>query len=86
MPFYIPIISLLISFLLIYRKTEKSKIFNRYLFFGLSFFLLVLSDLLMRYSGFSNIHFITYFSIPFLISPALYLILINKLKEELNEQ
>ena len=83
MPFYIPIISLLISFLLIYRKTEKSKIFNRYLFFGLSFFLLVLSDLLVRYSGFSNIHFITYFSIPFLISPILYLILINKLKEEL---
>ena len=83
MPFYIPIISLLISFLLIYRKTEKSKIFNRYLFFGLSFFLLVLSDLLIRYSGFSNFHFITYLSIPFLISPALYLILINKLKGEL---
>ena len=54
MPFYIPIISLLISFLLIYR-----------------------------YSGFSNFHFITYLSIPFLISPALYLILINKLKGEL---
>ncbi len=83
MPFYIPIISLLISFLLIYRKTEKSKIFNRYLFFGLSFFLLVLSYLLIRYSGFSNFHFITYLSIPFLISPALYLILINKLKGEL---
>ena len=83
MPFYIPIISLLISFLLIYRKTEKSKIFNRYLCFGLSFFLLVLSDLLIRYSGFSNFHFITYLSIPFLISPALYLILINKLKGEL---
>ena len=83
MPFYIPIIALLISFLLIYRKTEKSRIFNRYLFFGLSFFLLVLSDLLIRYSGFSNLHFITYLLIPFLILPTLYLILIKKLKKEL---
>tara|TARA_A100001015_G_scaffold279420_1_gene340594 strand:+ start:1363 stop:2508 length:1146 start_codon:yes stop_codon:yes gene_type:complete len=83
MPFYIPVISVLISFLLIYKKNKKIKMYDRYIFFGLSFFLLVLSDLLVRFSGFSNIHFITYLSIPFILLPILYIILLNKLKREL---
>ncbi len=83
MPFYIPVVSLLISFLLIYKKNEKIKLFNRYLFFGFSFFLLVISDLLVRYSGFSNIHFATYLIIPFFLIPILYVTLHNELKREL---
>ena len=51
MPLYIPIISLLISFILVYKKNKKNILFNRYLFFSLSFVLLVISNLLVRYSG-----------------------------------
>ena len=64
MPLYIPLVSILISFLLIYTKNKKTKIINRYLFFTLSFVLLVLSELLVRYSGISNIGFYAYLFIP----------------------
>ena len=33
MPMYIPLVSILISFMLIYTKNKKNKIINRYLFF-----------------------------------------------------
>ena len=54
MPLYIPLVSILISFMLVYTKNKKTKILNRYIFFLLSFVLLVLSELLVRYSGISK--------------------------------
>ena len=33
MPLYIPLIAVLISFLLVYKKNKKTKILNRYFFF-----------------------------------------------------
>ena len=83
MPLYIPLISILISFVLVYTKNKKTKIINRYLFFSLSFILLVLSELLVRYSGISNIGFYSYFLIPFILLPILYLILLNSFWKEL---
>ena len=83
MPLYIPIISVLISFLLIYKKTKKNKILNRYIFFTAGFLLLVMSDLLVRYSGISSLYFYIYLITPFLMAPFLYLILISKFKREL---
>ncbi len=83
MPLYIPMISILISFILIYTKNKKMKIVNRYIFFMLSFILLVLSELLVRYSGISNIGFYTYLLTPLILLPILYLILINKFWREL---
>ena len=83
MPLYIPLISILISFILIYTKNKKMKVINRYLFFTLSFMLLVLSELLVRYSGISNIGFYTYLLIPFILLPILYLILLNSFWKEL---
>jgi len=83
MPLYIPLISILISFVLVYRKNKKTKIINRYIFFSLSFILLVLSELLVRYSGISNIGFYTYLLIPFILLPILYLILLNNFWKEL---
>ncbi len=83
MPLYIPLISILISFILIYTKNKKMKVINRYLFFTLSFMLLVLSELLVRYSGISNIGFYTYLLIPFILLPILYLILLNNFWKEL---
>ncbi len=83
MPLYIPLVSILISFLLIYTKNKKSKIINRYLFFTFSFVLLILSELLVRYSGISNIGFYVYLLIPIIFSPLLYFILLNKFWKEL---
>ena len=83
MPLYIPLISILISFILVYTKNKKTKIINRYLFFSLSFMLLVLSELLVRYSGISNIGFYTYLLIPFILLPIVYLILLNNFRKEL---
>ena len=83
MPLYIPLISILISFILVYTKNKKTKIINRYLFFSLSFMLLVLSELLVRYSGISNVGFYTYLLIPFILLPILYIILLNNFRVEL---
>ena len=83
MPLYIPLVSILISFVLIYTKNKKTKIINRYLFFLLSFILLVLSELLVRYSGISKIGFYTYLITPFVLMPTLYFILVNKFWREL---
>ncbi len=83
MPLYIPLISILISFILIYTKNKKTKIINRYIFFLFSFLLLILSELLVRYSGISNMGFYAYSLIPFITLPILYIILINRFKKEL---
>jgi len=83
MPLYIPLVSILISFLLIYTKNKKTKILNRYVFFALSFMLLVLSELLVRYSGISNIGFFAYLLIPITFLPILYFILLNNFWKEL---
>ena len=83
MPLYIPLISILISFMLIYTKNKKTKIINRYIFFIISFILLVLSELLVRYSGISSIGFYTYLLTPFILFPILYFILLKKFWREL---
>ena len=83
MPIYIPVVSLLLSFLLIYKKNKKSNIYSRYIFFILGFILLVFAELLVRYSGLSNINFFTYLITPLIISPLLFFILLKKFKKEL---
>ena len=83
MPLYIPLVSILISFILIYKKNKKTKILNRYIFFTTGFILLVLSELLVRYSGISTVGFYTYLLTPLILLPTLYFILINKFLNEL---
>ena len=83
MPLYIPLIAVLISFLLVYKKNKKNKILNRYIFFSLSFLLLVLSELLVRYSGITILNFYIYLITPILLFPILYFVLANKFWKEL---
>ncbi len=83
MPLYIPLISIFISFLLIYKKTKKKKIINRYIFFIISFLLLVMTELLVRYSGISITNFYIYLLTPFISVPIVYFILLNNFKKEL---
>lgn len=79
LPFYIPIIALICSFLLIkskHRESKKIKIFLS------SFLVLIFVELTVRYTGISNI--LRYFFIitPFILSFFLYFLLIYKFSNE----
>ncbi len=82
MPLYIPLISLICSFLLITAKRKKNIFLKKYTYFLISFIILVLAELLVRYSGFSNTNTILYFLIPILLLPFVYFILLNKITNE----
>ena len=81
MPIYIPLISLVCSFLLV-SKRKENKFLKQYKIFVISFLILLFAELLVRYSGFSKIHSLLYFFTPLLLMPLTYLILINKLTFE----
>ena len=82
MPIYIPVISLICSFLLIFSKGKKNKFYKKYVYFIIGFFLLVSAEILVRYAGFSYLNTVLYFLLPLLLAPLIYLILINKLNME----
>ena len=78
MPLYVPLISLICSFLLISRKKNKFGNINQYFYFLIGFVVLVVAELLVRYSGFSFLNTLFYFLFPILMAPIIYLILIRK--------
>ena len=77
LPFYIPVISLLCSFLLI-----KNSVFlkDKFLIYSSSFLLLVFTELFIRYTGINYQLGITYIFLPFILIVIFYLTLIYKLK------
>jgi len=79
MPFYIPLVSLFCCFLLISKREKKYKYLRKYIYFSISFLILVLAEVLVRYSGLSKINTILYFSLPFILMPIVYLTLIKSL-------
>ncbi len=82
MPFYIPLISLISCFLLVATKEKKYRILKRYFCFAIGFLILILAEILVRYSGLSKINTILYFGFPFLLMPIIYLGLIKSLAFE----
>ena len=82
MPIYIPLISLICSFLLLSFKRKKNKILSKYFFFILGFFILLLAEILVRYSGFSKLNTVLYFLTPLTCIPLTYIFLKNKLNSE----
>jgi lipopolysaccharide export system permease protein len=82
MPIYIPFISLICCFLLSSRKDKKMFSYNKYIYFFIGFITLVLSEIIVRYSGISWNHTFFYFSIPIFAGPIFYLILIRTFKYE----
>ena len=79
LPFYIPVIGLICSLLLV---SSKLIIFNRNLIFIYSFFLLVFVELSVRYSGINTYVLYTFLLSPLILTVSTYLILnINFLKE-----
>tara|TARA_Y100000590_G_scaffold369452_1_gene430713 strand:- start:1884 stop:2954 length:1071 start_codon:yes stop_codon:yes gene_type:complete len=82
MPFYIPLIALVCCFLLASRKDRKFFYLNKYIYFGISFIILTLAEILVRYSGESFNHTVFYYMIPVLVAPIFYFALTRAFKYE----
>ena len=82
MPIYIPLISLISCFLLTSRKDKKMFYLNKYIYFFIGVLILVLSEILVRYSGISWNHTIIYYLLPIGMAPLFYLALIRAFKYE----
>jgi len=82
MPIFIPLISLICSFLLSSRKDKKIYNYNKYIYFFISFIMLIISEITVRYSGISWSYAAIYYLLPLLMIPLFYLTLIRRFKYE----
>ena len=82
LPFYIPIVSLLCSFLLIKTEEKRNYFLNKYTIFSLSFLILLYAELIVRYTGISKIVNILFIISPLLLTPIIYLLLVYKFSKE----
>ena len=82
LPFYIPTIALLCSFLIIKTREKKNYFLNKYTIFFLSFCILLYAELIVRYTGISKIINILFIISPLILIPIIYLILIYKFSKE----
>ena len=82
LPFYIPIISLLCSFLLIKTHTKKNYFLNKYSIFFMTFLILLYSELIIRYTGISKIIANLFLLSPIFLIPIIYFTLMIKLSRE----
>ena len=82
MPLYIPFISIIICYLLSSRKESKYFSFQKYIVFTAAFIVLVLAEIMVRYSGQSVIYSIIYYSLPLSLILLNYLYLIRIFKFE----
>ena len=64
MPFYIPIISLIICYLLSSRKESKYFYLQKYIVFVAAFIILILAEIMIRYSGKSGFNSTIYYIFP----------------------
>ena len=81
LPFYIPIISL-ISCLLLTSLRKKDSI-NKITIFLISFFILLFTELFIRYTGIDQIVNYLFILFPFILLPSIYFILVKKFEREL---
>ena len=82
MPFFIPLIALVCSFLLASRRDKKIYQFNKYIYFFIGFIILTLAEITVRYSGTSWNYTLFYYLIPVGMIPLFYFVLIRKFKYE----
>tara|TARA_B100002051_G_C16560052_1_gene547052 strand:- start:77 stop:892 length:816 start_codon:yes stop_codon:yes gene_type:complete len=87
MPLYIPVITLILCFLLNTREESRFKMFFRYLYPIVAFFVLVLAEILIRYSGKSFTNTIIYYTAPLILVVLIYFEIIrNFLYENLKKK
>ncbi len=82
LPFYIPVVSLICSFLLIKVKSKKNYFLNKYSIFFLSFLILLYAELIIRYTGISKFIGGLFMISPLILVPIIYSFLIYGLKRE----
>ncbi len=82
LPFYIPVISLLCSLLLVKNIKRNNFLFNKYSIFFICFIILLYAELIIRYTGFSKIIAFVFILTPLILSPIIYLFLVYKLSRE----
>ena len=75
MPLYIPLISIIASFLLLYKKDKKRNFLRKYIIFIFAFIILVFAEITVRYTGFSNFILGLYFFSPVVLFIILYYLL-----------
>ena len=80
MPFFIPVIALISSLLLI--KTKKNIFLNKISIFTYSFFTLLYSELIIRYTGLNNLINLFFFLSPIILSIFFYYYLIFRFSRE----
>ena len=82
MPIFIPLIALITCFLLRSRKEGKIYGLYKYIYFFIGFTIIVGSEITVRYSGISLNVTLLYYSIPIVLLPIVYLLLIRTFKYE----
>ncbi len=82
MPLYVPFVALLCSFILINREESKFSGLYKYIYGGLSFTILIVAEILVRYSGLSYYYSIIYYLFPVIFIPLLYLEILRKFSFE----
>ena len=82
LPFYIPVVALMCSFLLIKVKRKKNYFLNKYTIFIFSFIILLYSELIIRYTGISKVIGLLFILSPVFFIPLIYILLIYLLKRE----
>ncbi len=79
-PLYIPILTLMCCFLIIFPKNHISYKKNQRIIFLLTFLIIIFSEASLRYSTISSLTTIVYLVIPWLIFFSIYLIFYNRIK------
>ncbi len=82
LPFYIPVIALVCSFLLIKTQSKKNYFLNKYSIFTFSFLILLYAELIIRYTGLSKLVISLFIISPIILIPIIYLLLIFGLSRE----
>ena len=83
-PLYIPLISILTSFLLISKKERAYNFLKKYLLCILSFLILIFAEIFLKYTGLSPVIAITYFIVPVAATFCFYIYLFRNIMTEKN--
>ena len=81
-PLYIPLVTVIISFLLIYKKEKKYTFLKKYTLFISSFVVLILAEIFLKYTSISPQVALSYYILPVIISIIFYIYLIKKIITE----
>lgn len=84
-PFYIPVVSLICSFLLIKTNSKNNFFLNKFSVFLLCFLILLYAELIVRYTGISRIANMAFILTPIILTPLIYSFLLFKFKNELSK-